>query len=68
MGWVSGVYLSCVQHDFGFNVITFLIHHIYLVMELPAEILDIIHRKYGEIYFINFYWITQNECEGNGRM
>lgn len=33
------IYLTCVEHDFGFNVIPLLINHIYLGMELSAEIL-----------------------------
>lgn len=35
------MYLACVEHDFSFDVITLLIHHIHLLMELSAEILHI---------------------------
>lgn len=35
------MYLTCVEHDFSFDVITLLIHHIHLLMELSAEILCI---------------------------
>lgn len=41
MGLGRDVYLTCVEHDLGFNVISLLIHHIYLLMELSAEILYI---------------------------
>lgn len=45
MGCGSDAYLTCVEHDFGFNVISLLIHHVYFEMELSAEFLHIYTHK-----------------------
>lgn len=45
VGGSEDVYLAHVEHYFSFNVVSLLVHHIYLGMELPAEVLHICMHK-----------------------
>lgn len=47
-------YLTCVEHDFSFNVISLFINHIDLGMELSAEILCTHKHKFRISHLVDF--------------
>lgn len=64
---VHSKYLTCVEHDFSFNVIALFIHHIHLLMELSAKILHIIRQNVFLSIYSHHTSFQKHSCRAQQR-
>lgn len=60
MGSIS--HLACVEHDFGFDVVSLLIHHVYPGVEFSTEILNTksnIKANFGTMYYLGYFSLVK---------